>query len=266
MHEGGGRRERAEPAQGPRPLRRAHLSAPELRRNESRLSHRYSGAQTSASTSSTLLSAAPSPNEKTWNERLYDQVVISCVAFAGPASGQTDHEVEHLHREHEPEEQRDLDHRQDDRDDHEAKPLPGAGPVDDRRLPDLHRHVLQRAVEQQGEERDPEPDVGDEDRPERQVRIVQPLDRLVGQARRLLSTWLTAPPSAWNRNRKMTPVTIRGRSQGTMISERASVLPGNRRLNSKREREADHELEDERADRELRTCARSPPGSSGRSG
>ena len=31
----------------------------------------------------------------------------------------------------------------------------------------------------------------------------------------------------------MTPVTIRGSSQGTMISERANVLPGNRRLNSK---------------------------------
>ena len=31
----------------------------------------------------------------------------------------------------------------------------------------------------------------------------------------------------------MTPVTIRGRSQGTMMSERASVLPGNRRLNSR---------------------------------
>ena len=31
----------------------------------------------------------------------------------------------------------------------------------------------------------------------------------------------------------MTPVTIRGRSQGTMMSERANVLPGNRRLNSK---------------------------------
>ena len=30
----------------------------------------------------------------------------------------------------------------------------------------------------------------------------------------------------------MTPVTIRGTSQGTMISERAKFLPGNRRLNS----------------------------------
>ena len=30
----------------------------------------------------------------------------------------------------------------------------------------------------------------------------------------------------------MTPVTIRGSSQGTMMSERANVLPGNRRLNS----------------------------------
>ena len=30
----------------------------------------------------------------------------------------------------------------------------------------------------------------------------------------------------------MTPVTIRGRSQGTMINERASVLPGNRRVKS----------------------------------
>ena len=31
----------------------------------------------------------------------------------------------------------------------------------------------------------------------------------------------------------MTPVTISGRSQGTMMSERANVRPGNRRLNSK---------------------------------
>ena len=31
----------------------------------------------------------------------------------------------------------------------------------------------------------------------------------------------------------MTPVTIRGSSHGTMTSERANVLPGNRRLNSK---------------------------------
>ena len=50
--------------------RRLMCLPPELRLNESRLSHRYSGAQISASTSSTLLSAAPSPNEKTWNERL----------------------------------------------------------------------------------------------------------------------------------------------------------------------------------------------------
>ena len=46
------------------------FAPPELRRSESRLSHRYSGAATSASTRSTLLSAAPSPNENTWNERL----------------------------------------------------------------------------------------------------------------------------------------------------------------------------------------------------
>ena len=50
--------------------RRVICSAPELRLSESRLSHRYSGAQISASTSSTLLSAAPSPNENTWNDRL----------------------------------------------------------------------------------------------------------------------------------------------------------------------------------------------------
>ena len=48
-----------------------------------------------------------------------------------------------------------------------------------------------------------------------------------------ISTWLIAPPSAWNMNLKMTPVTISGRSQGTMTSERANVLPGNRRLKSK---------------------------------
>ena len=129
-----------------------------------------------------MLSAAPSPKEKSWNERLYDQVVISWVALAGPPSGQADHEVEHLHGEHEAEEHRDLDHRQDDRHDHEAEPLPGAGAVDHRRLLDLHRHVLERAVEQEREERDPEPDVGDEDRPERQMRVVQPLDRVVRQA------------------------------------------------------------------------------------
>ena len=48
-----------------------------------------------------------------------------------------------------------------------------------------------------------------------------------------MSSWLMAPPVAWNRNLKITPVTIRGSSQGTMMSERASVLPGNRKLKSK---------------------------------
>ena len=48
-----------------------------------------------------------------------------------------------------------------------------------------------------------------------------------------MSSWLMAHRSAWNMNLKITPVTIRGRSQGTMMSERASVLPGNRRLRSK---------------------------------
>ena len=47
-----------------------------------------------------------------------------------------------------------------------------------------------------------------------------------------MSSWLMAPPVAWNMNLKITPVTIRGSSQGTMMSERASVLPGNRRLKS----------------------------------
>ena len=60
--------------------------------------------------------------------------------------------------------------------------MPGAGAVDDRRFPDLHRHVLERAVEEEGEEGYPEPDVGDQDRPKRQVRLVQPLSRVVGQA------------------------------------------------------------------------------------
>ena len=46
------------------------MSAPELLLNEPRLSHRYNGEQISASTSSTLLSAAPSPKENCWNERL----------------------------------------------------------------------------------------------------------------------------------------------------------------------------------------------------
>ena len=49
----------------------------------------------------------------------------------------------------------------------------------------------------------------------------------------------------------MTPVTISGRSQGTMMSERASVLPGNRRLNSKARAEADDELAEEGPDGEL---------------
>src|SRR5262249_20321522 len=75
--EGSNRPERGEPAQAPRLLQAAHLSAPELRLNEFRLSHRYNGAQISARTSSTLWSAAPWPKLNPWNERLYDQVVIS---------------------------------------------------------------------------------------------------------------------------------------------------------------------------------------------
>ena len=41
---------------------------------------------------------------------------------------------------------------------------------------------MERAVEQEGEERHPEPDVRDEDRPQGQVRVVQPVDLTVGQA------------------------------------------------------------------------------------
>src|SRR5262249_57146089 len=74
--EGSDRGQSAEPSQGPRFLHAVHASAPQLRLNEPRLSHRYIGAQISASTSSTLLSAAPSPKENTWKERLYDQAVI----------------------------------------------------------------------------------------------------------------------------------------------------------------------------------------------
>ena len=150
--------------------------------NEPRLSHRYNGAQISASTSSTLLSAAPSPNENRLERKVVGPGRDQLGGVGRAPSGQTDHEVEHLHGEDEPEEQRDLDDRQDDRHDHEAEPLPGAGAVDDGRFLDLHRHVLERAVEQEGEEGHPEPDVGDEDRPQGQVRVVQPLDRVVDQA------------------------------------------------------------------------------------
>ncbi len=71
------------------------------------------------------------------------------------------------------------------------------------------------------------------------IRIVQkemwvyPASRSDGWPRPMsISSWLTAPPWNWNRNLKMTPVTISGTSQGTMISDRANVRPGNVAVNS----------------------------------
>ena len=81
-----------------------------------------------------------------------------------------------------------------------------------------------------------------------------------------MSTWLTAPPSAWNRNLKMTPVTISGRSQGTMTSERANVLPGNRRLNSKAREKPIRNCADEGSDGEHERVDDRRPGSWGREG
>ena len=81
-----------------------------------------------------------------------------------------------------------------------------------------------------------------------------------------MSTWLTAPPSAWNRNLNMTPVTISGSSQGTMMSERASVLPGELQAEQQREGEADEELADEGPDGEHERVDDRRPGSWGRAG
>ena len=77
------------------------------------------------------------------------------------SAGKCDHQVEHLHGEHEPEKQSDLDNGQDYRHYDEAEPLPSAGTVDEGRFLDLYWHVLKSAVEQEREEGHPEPDVRD---------------------------------------------------------------------------------------------------------
>src|SRR5581483_12082041 len=80
----------------------------------------------------------------------------------GPAAGQPDHHVEHLDREYETEHEDHLDDRPDDRERDPDQALPRSGAVDPGGLHQLWRDVLERAVQQHGEERHADPDVGDQ--------------------------------------------------------------------------------------------------------
>ena len=235
----------AEPSQGPRLLQAGHLPSP-------RAAPQRAPAEPQV--------------QRCADQRQHEQHVVECRALAegkllerkvvGPGryqlggvgrapSGQTDHEVEHLHGEYEPEEQRDLDNRQDDRHDDETEPLPGAGAVDDRRFLDLHRHVLERAVEQEGEEGYPEPDVGDEDRPEGQVRVVQPLDRVVDEAE-VHEHLVDGSTFGLEQEPEDDPGHDQRQQPGDDDERARKRPPREPEAEKQRERKADDELEDER--------------------
>src|SRR6201996_8514818 len=98
------------------------------------------------------------------------------------ALGQPDDHVEDLDREHEPEHEYDLDDRADDRERDPEQSLHAVGAVQHGRFLQLDRNVLQRAEQQHGKERDADPDVGDEDGDGGPDRRGQEADRGADQA------------------------------------------------------------------------------------
>ena len=99
--------------------------------------------------------------------------------LSGPALGEEVDRVEHLERLDRADDDRDQEDRLHHREDEVAQLVPEACAEDPGRVHLVLRQRRQPGQEDQEHERRPLPDVDEHDRPDREIRVLEPLDRLV---------------------------------------------------------------------------------------